>query len=62
MFLLAELKLAAAKAGITRLEVREQKLMLTRHGEFALVAGKFPRLVAKPPHLGEVLELTRKFT
>jgi transcription-repair coupling factor (superfamily II helicase) len=62
LFLLAELKLAAAKAGITRLEVREQKLMLTRHGEFALVAGKFPRLVAKPPHLGEVLELTRKFT
>ena len=62
LFLLAELRLAAAKAGITRLEVRERKLMLTRHGEFALVAGKFPRLVAKPPHLGEVLELTRKFT
>ncbi|HXY61083.1 MAG TPA: transcription-repair coupling factor [Chthoniobacterales bacterium] len=62
LFLLAELRLAAAKAGITRLEVRERKLMLTRHGEFALVAGKFPRLVAKPPHLGEVLELTRKLT
>ena len=62
LFLLAEIKLAAAKAGITRVEVRERKLMLTRRGEFILVDGKFPRLVAKPTHLGEVLELTKKFT
>jgi transcription-repair coupling factor (superfamily II helicase) len=62
LFLLAEIKLAAAKAGISRVEVRERKLMLTRRGEFILVDGKFPRLVAKPAHLGEILELTRKFT
>jgi len=62
LFLLAEIKLAAAKAGITRVEVRERKLMQTRRGEFILVEGKFPRLVAKPAHLGEVLELTKKFT
>jgi len=62
LFLLAEIKLAAAKAGITRVEVRERKLMLTRWGEFILVDGKFPRLVAKPAHLGEILELTKKFT
>jgi len=62
LFLLAEIKLAAAKAGISRVEVRERKLMLTRRGEFILVDGKFPRLVAKPAHLGEVLELTKKFT
>jgi transcription-repair coupling factor (superfamily II helicase) len=62
LFLLAEIKLAAAKAGITRVEVRERKLMLTRQGEFILVGGKFPRLVAKPVHFGEVLELTKKFT
>ena len=62
LFLLAEIKLAAAKAGISRVEVRERKLMLTQRGEFILVDGKFPRLVAKPQHLGEVLELTRKFT
>src|SRR5438874_2238570 len=62
LFLLAEIKLAAAKAGITRVEARERKLMLTRRGEFILVEGKFPRLVAKPTHLGEVLELTKKFT
>lgn len=62
LFLLAEIKLAAAKAGITRVEVRERKLMLTRHGEFILVDGKFPRLVAQTNPLGEVLELTKKFT
>ena len=62
LFLFAEIKLAAAKAGISRVEVRERKLMLTRRGEFILVDGKFPRLVAKPTHLGEVLELTKKFT
>ncbi len=62
LFLLAEIKLAAAKAGISRVEVRERKLMLTKRGEFILVGGKFPRLVAKPTHLGEVLELTKKNT
>ena len=62
LFLLAEIKLAAAKAGISRVEVRDRKLMLTRQGEFVLVEGKFPRLVATPPHLSDVLELTRKFT
>ncbi|HEY6069817.1 MAG TPA: transcription-repair coupling factor, partial [Chthoniobacterales bacterium] len=60
LFLMAELKLVAAKTGITRVEVKEHKLMLTRRGEFVLVNGKFPRLVAKPPNLTEVLELTRK--
>jgi transcription-repair coupling factor (superfamily II helicase) len=62
LFLLAEVKLAAAKAGITRVEARERKLMLTQRGDFILVDGKFPRLVAKPAHLGEILELTKKFT
>jgi transcription-repair coupling factor (superfamily II helicase) len=63
LFLLTEVKLAAAKAGITRVEVRDRKLMLTRHGDFILVDGKFPRLVADTiqEYLREVLELTRKF-
>ena len=62
LFLLTEIKLAAAKSGITRVEVRERKLMLTRRGDFILVGGKFPRLVAGriEQHLGEILELTRK--
>jgi transcription-repair coupling factor (superfamily II helicase) len=62
LFLLGQIKLAAAKADVSRVEVRDGKLMLTRRGDFVLVDGKFPRLVAKPPHLTEVLELTRKFT
>src|SRR5438105_4462734 len=46
LFLLTEIKLAAAKAGLTRVEVRERKQMLTRRCDFILVGGKFPRLVA----------------
>ncbi len=59
---LTEIKLAAAKAGVTRVEVRESKLMLTRRGELILVGGKFPRLSTGKidRSLSEVLELTRK--
>jgi transcription-repair coupling factor (superfamily II helicase) len=62
LFGLIEIKLAAAKSGINRIEVRERKLMLTRHGDFILVAGKFPRLVGAKieQHLGEMLELIKK--
>src|SRR5438093_9759892 len=62
LFALIEIKLAVAKSGITRVEVRERKLMLTRRGDFILVAGKFPRLVEAKieQHLGEILELTKK--
>jgi transcription-repair coupling factor (superfamily II helicase) len=54
--------LAAARSGISRVEVRERKLMLTRRGDFILVAGKFPRLVAAgiEQYLGEILELIKK--
>jgi transcription-repair coupling factor (superfamily II helicase) len=62
LFGLIEIKLAAAKAGISRVEVRERKLMLTRRGDFILVAGKFPRLVGPKveQHLPEILELIKK--
>ena len=62
LFVLIEIKLAAAKSGVSRVEVRECKLMLTRRGDFILVAGKFPRLVAAEieQHLGEILELIKK--
>jgi transcription-repair coupling factor (superfamily II helicase) len=64
LFLLSEIKLAAAKHNVARVEVRERKLMLTRRGEFILVAGKFPRLVTPgiDQHLPEILELTRKLS
>jgi transcription-repair coupling factor (superfamily II helicase) len=61
LFLLTEIKLAAAKAGVSRGEVRERKLMLTQRGDFILVAGKFPRLVGTKTeqHLNEILELIK---
>ena len=46
LLLLSEIKLSAARARVTRVEVREGKLMLTRRGDFILVAGKFPRLTS----------------
>ncbi|PYL31459.1 MAG: transcription-repair coupling factor [Verrucomicrobia bacterium] len=62
LFALIEIKLVAARSGVTRVEVRDRKLMLTRHGDFILVAGKFPRLVAAKieQHLREILELIKK--
>jgi transcription-repair coupling factor (superfamily II helicase) len=61
LLLLTEIKLAAAKKAITRVEVRDRKLMLTRRGDFVLVDGKFPRLVASGigERLPEVLNLIR---
>ena len=59
---LTQIKLAAAKAQITRVATREDKLMLTRRGDFILVAGKFPRLVAPQieGRLTEILRLLQK--
>jgi transcription-repair coupling factor (superfamily II helicase) len=62
LFALIKIKLAAAESRVSRVEVRERKLMLTRHGDFILVAGKFPRLVAAriDQYLEEILELIKK--
>src|SRR5262249_42178681 len=62
LFRLVEIKLAAAESGVGRVEVRERKVMLTRHGDFILVAGKFPRLVGSKidQYLPEIVELIKK--
>ena len=62
LLLLTDIKLSAARAGVTRVEVREGKLMLTRRGDFLLVGGKFPRISTDriDRQLAEVLELIRK--
>jgi transcription-repair coupling factor (superfamily II helicase) len=62
LFALIEIKLAAAESGVSRVEVRERKVMLTRQGDFILVAGKFPRLVGSKidRHLPEIVELIKK--
>ena len=62
LLLVTQIKLAAAKKAVTRVEVKNQKLMLTRRGDFVLVDGKFPRLVAPTiqEHLPEILDLVKK--
>ncbi|MBK1855027.1 transcription-repair coupling factor [Verrucomicrobiaceae bacterium 5K15] len=55
-------KLAAAAAGISTVEIREQRLMLTRNGEYIFLTGKrFPRLKSITPEekLAETLEMLR---
>src|SRR5262245_368769 len=62
LFALVEIKLAAAESAVSRVEVRERKVMLTRHGDFILVAGKFRRLVGTriDQYLPEIVELIKK--
>lgn len=40
----AAIRLAAAHAGISDVEIKDRKLMLTRNGKFVMIQGKFPRL------------------
>jgi transcription-repair coupling factor (superfamily II helicase) len=43
----AELKILASEKAVTIIEVKDNKLMLTRHGDFITLGGKFPRLTKK---------------
>jgi transcription-repair coupling factor (superfamily II helicase) len=43
----AELKILASEKAVTVIEVKDDKLMLTRHGDFITLGGKFPRLTRK---------------
>ncbi len=45
----ADLKLLARQRGISVIETRGEKLMLTRHNDFIMMNGKFPRLTKKEP-------------
>jgi transcription-repair coupling factor (superfamily II helicase) len=49
LLLLAEIKILASERRVTVIEVKEDKLMLTRHGDFITLGGKFPRLTRKSP-------------
>ena len=44
LLLVGELKILAGERGITVLEVKDDKLMLTRNNDFIMLGGKFPRL------------------
>ena len=43
----AELKSLAGERGITVIEVKDTRVMLTRQGDYIMVGGKFPRLTKK---------------
>ena len=49
LLLLGELKFLAGERGITAIEVKEDRLMLTRNRDFVQLGGKFPRLTKKTP-------------
>jgi transcription-repair coupling factor (superfamily II helicase) len=44
LMLLAEIKLAASKQKIDKIEVREEKVIMTRRRDYIMAGGKFPRL------------------
>ena len=45
----AELKILASNKGVTAIETKENKLMLTRNNDYITLAGKFPRLTKQEP-------------
>jgi transcription-repair coupling factor (superfamily II helicase) len=47
LLLATELKILASDRGVSVMEVKEDKLMLTRQGDFITLGGKFPRLTKK---------------
>ncbi len=47
LLLIAELKILASARNVSLIEVKEDKLMLTRGGDFITLGGKFPRLTKK---------------
>jgi transcription-repair coupling factor (superfamily II helicase) len=44
LLLVSEIKILASERGISVIEVKEDKLMLTRNHDFIMLGGKFPRL------------------
>jgi transcription-repair coupling factor (superfamily II helicase) len=52
----AEVKILAAEREITEIEVKEDRLMLTRNNDFIMVGSKFPRLT-KPEAAGKLKEI-----
>jgi transcription-repair coupling factor (superfamily II helicase) len=49
LMLVKELKLMAGQRGITSIEVKDDKIMLTRNNDYVMVGNKFPRLTRKAP-------------
>ncbi len=61
MLLLGALRIAAAFKGIDRVEVRDDKVILTRNQDYVMLDHRFPRLhlIAVTDRLNELLELIK---
>jgi transcription-repair coupling factor (superfamily II helicase) len=58
LMLVAELRLLASDRGVSGVETRQDRLMLTRQGDYITLAGKFPRLTKQQPR-AKLLEIRR---
>jgi len=54
----AELRILAADKDITVIEVKEDRLMLTRNNDFVMIGSKFPRLT-KPTAAARLTEIKK---
>ena len=61
LIFIAEAKLIASDKNVTAIEVRGNKLMLTRGNDYLTIGGKFPRLSKKQPQakLKEILRFLK---
>ncbi len=59
----AELRLAAAAVRVSIVEIKGDRLMLVRNGDYVLIGGKFPRLGGDSPEkrLQRAVEMVKKF-
>ncbi len=60
---IGEIKVLAAAVAVTSIEVRENKVMLTRDNDYVMAGGRFPRLTKKEPlaRLKEIRKLLMMF-
>jgi transcription-repair coupling factor (superfamily II helicase) len=56
---LAEIRILASEKRVTIIEVKEDRLMLTRNNDYVMIGSKFPRLTKTTPggRLGEIKKL-----
>ena len=62
IFALARLRIAASLKGIRKIEVEEDKVMMTRQGDFITFNNKFPRLKSRKPseRIDELVKLVQQ--
>ena len=61
LFKIAALRIAAAQQGISRIETQDDKVLLSRRGDFIMPNSRYPRLTATKPDakLNEIAALLK---